>query len=122
MGGEAKIDTLGSKFVCAMWLIGFGVKCLLCLYLDKLLKEHSLMQTIGQENRKAEGKRNELIIDYIDIVKALRKTLMDYIANVGGGSTNPTIDMGKLIERVLETITAAAEFLDSKDFDLDDLV
>ncbi|WP_301900097.1 hypothetical protein [Roseburia hominis] len=27
-----------------------------------------------------------------------------------------------MIERVLETIAAAAEFLDSKDFDLDDLV
>ena len=27
-----------------------------------------------------------------------------------------------VIERVLETIAAAAEFLDSKDFDLDDLV
>lgn len=59
---------------------------------------------------------------FIFIVKALRKALADYTANVGGGSTDPTIDKGELIERVLETITAAAEFLDSKDFDLDDLV
>lgn len=59
----------------------------------------------------AEGKSNGLIIDYIGIVKALRKALADYTANVGGGSTDPTIDKGELIERVLETIAAADEFL-----------
>ena len=68
----------------------------------------------------AEGKSNGLIIDYIGIVKALRKALADYTANVGGGSTDPTIDKGELIERVLETIAAADEFLDSKDFDLEE--
>lgn len=109
-------------FVCAMWLTGFDVKCLSCLYLDKPLKAHTLMQTIARANRVAEGKSNGLIIDYIGIVKALRKALADYTANVGGGSTDPTIDKGELIERVLETIAAADEFLDSKDFDLDDLV
>lgn len=34
-------------FVCAMWLTGFDVKCLSCLYLDKPLKAHTLMQTIA---------------------------------------------------------------------------
>lgn len=109
-------------FVCAMWLTGFDVKCLSCLYLDKPLKAHTLMQTIARANRVAEGKSNGLIIDYIGIVKALRKALADYTANVGGGSSDPTIDKGELIERVLETIAAAAEFLNSKGFDLDDLV
>ncbi len=117
-----KDNPLRVVFVCAMWLTGFDVKCLSCLYLDKPLKAHTLMQTIARANRVAEGKSNGLIIDYIGIVKALRKALADYTANVGGGSTDPTIDKGELIERVLETITAAAEFLDSKDFDLDDLV
>ena len=35
-------------FVCAMWLTGFDVKCLSCLYLDKPLKAHTLMQTIAR--------------------------------------------------------------------------
>lgn len=65
-------------FVCAMWLTGFDVKCLSCLYLDKPLKAHTLMQTIARANRVAEGKSNGLIIDYIGIVKALRKALADY--------------------------------------------
>ena len=78
-------------FVCAMWLTGFDVKCLSCLYLDKPLKAHTLMQTIARANRVAEGKSNGLIIDYIGIVKALRKALADYTANVGGGGgTDPS--------------------------------
>ena len=52
-------------FVCAMWLTGFDVKCLSCLYLDKPLKAHTLMQTIARANRVNEGKSNGLIIDYI---------------------------------------------------------
>ena len=117
-----KDNPLRVVFVCEMWLTGFDVKCLSCLYLDKPLKAHTLMQTIARANRVAEGKSNGLIIDYIGIVKALRKALADYTANVGGRSTDPTVDKGELIEHVLETISAATEFLDSKEFDLEDLI
>ena len=55
-------------FVCAMWLTGFDVKCLSCLYLDKPLKAHTLMQTISRANRVAEGKSNGLIVAYVGIV------------------------------------------------------
>ena len=34
-------------FVCAMWLTGFDVKSLSCLYIDKPMKAHTLMQTIA---------------------------------------------------------------------------
>lgn len=67
-------------FVCAMWLTGFDVKSLSCLYIDKPMKAHTLMQTIARANRVADGKDNGLIIDYIGIVKALRKALADYTA------------------------------------------
>lgn len=33
-------------FVCAMWLTGFDVKCLSCLYLDKPLKAHTLCRRL----------------------------------------------------------------------------
>ena len=117
-----KDNHLRVVFVCAMWLTGFDVKCLSCLYLDKPLKAHTLMQTIARANRVAEGKSNGLIIDYIGIVKALRKALADYTANAGGRSTDPTVDKGELIARVLEVIAAAEEFLHSKGFILSDLV
>lgn len=110
-------------FVCAMWLTGFDVKCLSCLYLDKPLKAHTLMQAIARANRVSEGKSNGLIIDYVGIVKALRKALADYTANAGGnGGTDPTIDKGKLIERILEVIAASEEFLRTKNFELNALV
>lgn len=117
-----KNNPLRVVFVCAMWLTGFDVKCLSCLYLDKPLKAHTLMQTIARANRVSEGKSNGLIIDYIGIVKALRKALADYTANVGGRNTDPTVDKEELIAHILETIEAAREFLDSKDFDLEDLI
>lgn len=110
-------------FVCAMWLTGFDVKCLSCLYLDKPLKAHTLMQTIARANRVAEGKSNGLIIDYIGIVKALRKALADYTANVGGGGgTDPTVDKDELIARIIETIDKAKTFLSENDFDLEMLI
>ena len=110
-------------FVCAMWLTGFDVKCLSCLYLDKPLKAHTLMQTIARANRVSEGKSNGLIIDYIGIVKALRKALADYTANAtGNGGLDPTIDKKELITRILETIEKVDEFLKENDFDLEMLI
>lgn len=118
-----KENPLRIVFVCAMWLTGFDVKCLSCLYLDKPLKAHTLMQTIARANRVAEGKSNGLIVDYIGIVKALRKALADYTANVNGnGGADPTVDKEKLIARILETIAAAEAFLASYGISLRDLV
>ena len=109
-------------FVCAMWLTGFDVKCLSCLYLDKPLKAHTLMQTIARANRVAEGKSNGLIIDYIGIVKALRKALADYTANTGGGSVDPTVDKEQLLNRIREVTGKARSFLATQGFDLQTLI
>ena len=112
-----KDNPLRVVFVCAMWLTGFDVKCLSCLYLDKPLKAHTLMQTIARANRVAEGKSNGLIIDYIGIVKALRKALADYTANKAGGC-DPTFDKDELIRKVVEAIREAEAFLKGRDFEL----
>ena len=110
-------------FVCAMWLTGFDVKCLSCLYLDKPLKAHTLMQTIARANRVAEGKSNGLIIDYVGIVKALRKALADYtVNNTGQGGNDPTIDKEKLLARILEDIKTTKVFLKERDYELQELV
>ena len=110
-------------FVCAMLLTGFDVKCLSCLYLDKPLKAHTLMQTIARANRVAEGKSNGLIIDYIGIVKALRKALADYTANAGGlGGADPTVDKEKLIARIGDTVAKTETFLSERKIDLDLLI
>lgn len=110
-------------FVCAMWLTGFDVKCLSCLYLDKPLKAHTLMQTIARANRVAEGKSNGLIVDYIGIVKDLRQALAKYTANSGGqGGGDPTIDKDELIRKIIETVDITERYLAEHDFVLDDLI
>lgn len=109
-------------FVCAMWLTGFDVKCLSCLYLDKPLKAHTLMQTIARANRVSEGKSNGLIIDYIGIVKALRKALADYTANVTTGGVDPTIDKEQLINRINEVLSKTKSLLMENDFDIQQLI
>ncbi len=111
-------------FVCAMWLTGFDVKTLSCLYIDKPMKAHTLMQTIARANRVAEGKTNGLVIDYIGIVKALRQALADYTANPQGGEggNDPTVNKEELIKHVNEVIAATAAFLEEHDFELDSLI
>lgn len=111
-------------FVCAMWLTGFDVKSLSCLYIDKPLKAHTLMQTIARANRVCDGKPNGLIIDYIGIVKSLRKALADYTTSGGdgGGSGDVTVDKNELIRYLLEAITGAKDFLMQHSFDLETLV
>lgn len=110
-------------FVCAMWLTGFDVKSLSCLYLDKPLQAHTLMQTIARANRVNEGKSNGLIVDYIGIVKALKKALADYTANAGGqGGSDPTVDKDVLIARIVELIGQADTFLSARNFSLSALI
>lgn len=65
-------------FVCKMWLTGFNVKDLAYMYLDKPMKNHTLMQAIARSNRVFENKSNGLIVDYIDIFKDLEKALAIY--------------------------------------------
>lgn len=111
-------------FVCAMWLTGFDVKSLSCLYIDKPMKAHTLMQTIARANRVAEGKTNGLVVDYIGIVKALRQALADYTANPDGDEhgNDPTVDKTELIKHVMETIAAAEEYLHGHGFELQQLI
>ncbi len=111
-------------FVCAMWLTGFDVKSLSCLYIDKPLKAHTLMQTIARANRVCDGKPNGLIIDYIGIVKSLRKALADYTTSggEGWGGGDVTVDKNELIRHLLEAIIGAKAFLMQHGFDLESLV
>ena len=63
-------------FVCAMWLAGFDVPNLSTLYIDKPLKNHTLMQAITRANRVAdEGKKNGLVVDYIGVFKNIERAL-----------------------------------------------
>ena len=110
-------------FVCAMWLTGFDVKSLATIYLDKPLKAHTLMQTIARANRVCDGKSNGLIVDYIGVVKALRKALADYTNSTGGkGGDDPALDKELLLKKILDTISAITDYMTEHGFKLSELV
>lgn len=109
-------------FVCAMWLTGFDVPSLGTLYLDKPLKEHTLMQAIARANRVNEGKENGLIVDYIGIVPYLEKALADYTINKQKTKKiKPTISREELVKKVEENCKAIVDFLDENGFNLSEL-
>ena len=64
--------------VVDMWLTGFDVPFLDCIYIDKPIRQHNLIQTISRVNRKFEGKNKGLVVDYIGIKKAMNMALAKY--------------------------------------------
>jgi len=57
-------DPLRLVFVCAMWLTGFDAPSCSTIYLDKLMRNHTLMQTISRANRVFPGKQSGVTVDY----------------------------------------------------------
>lgn len=65
-------------FVCAMWITGFDVPTCSTLYLDKPMRNHTLMQTIARANRVSPGKSAGLIVDYVGMFRNLQDALRIY--------------------------------------------
>ncbi len=82
---KAPDSELRIVFVCAMWLTGFDVPACSTIYLDKPMKNHTLMQTIARANRVFPEKNNGLIVDYVGIFRNLQKALAIYGSAAGGG-------------------------------------
>jgi type I restriction enzyme, R subunit len=78
-------DPFRLVFVCAMWLTGFDAPSVSTIYLDKPMKNHTLMQTIARANRVFEEKNNGLIVDYVGVFRNLQKALAIYGSSSGGG-------------------------------------
>ena len=76
-------DPLRIVFVCAMWITGFDVPSCSTIYLDKPMKNHTLMQTIARANRVWKEKQNGLIVDYVGVFRNLQKALAIYGAPQG---------------------------------------
>jgi type I restriction enzyme R subunit len=61
--------------VTARLLTGFDAPNLQCMYLDKPLREHTLLQAICRTNRPAEGKSHGLVVDYLGIFDDVAQAL-----------------------------------------------
>lgn len=101
-------DPLRLAFVCAMWMTGFDVPSCSTIYLDKPMRNHTLMQAIARANRVFPGKPSGLIVDYANVFTSLEKALAIYGKGTDGAL--PVRDKKKLVEELRQALEAAMAF------------
>ena len=109
-------DPLRIAFVCAMWMTGFDAPSCSTMYLDKPLRNHTLMQTIARPNRVFPGKHSGMIVDYANVFASLEKALAIYGAGKGGAT--PVRDKAQLLAEFRKALDAATEFYRAQKVDL----
>jgi len=95
-------------FLCAMWLTGFDAPSCSTVYLDKPMRNHTLMQTIARANRVYPGKHSGMIVDYANVFASLEKALAIYGA--GRGGVTPVRDKAQLVADLKHSLDAAIAF------------
>src|SRR5688572_9872551 len=91
-----------------MWLTGFDAPSCSTVYLDKPMRNHTLMQTIARANRVFPGKHSGLIVDYENVFASLEKALAIYGAGKDGKT--PVRDKKQLVDDLRQSVDAAAAF------------
>jgi type I restriction enzyme, R subunit len=106
-------DPLRLVFVCAMWLTGFDAPSCSTVYLDKPMRNHTLMQTIARANRVFPGKHSGVIVDYANVFASLEKALAIYGAGKGG--QNPVRDKQALVDELRQAVEDATAYCAARD-------
>jgi type I restriction enzyme, R subunit len=96
-------DPFRLVFVCAMWMTGFDVPICSTLYLDKPMRNHTLMQTIARANRVFPGKVSGLIVDYAGVFRNLERALAIYGAG-GTDGKKPVEDKSALVAALRQAL------------------
>jgi type I restriction enzyme, R subunit len=107
-------DPFRLVFVCAMWMTGFDVPSCSAIYLDKPMRNHTLMQTIARANRVFKDKVNGLIVDYVGVFRNLQKALAIYGSGSGGGlrpGDKPVKEKKELVAMLRTAIAQTVKFL-----------
>jgi len=102
-------------------LTGFDAPILYCMYLDKPLQDHTLLQAIARVNRPLsdeEGTKKSagLIIDFVGILDNLKRALSFDSATIEGALTDLTV----LKEKFVELMKDAQQYLDIVEKGIDD--
>ncbi|MFG0610183.1 MULTISPECIES: type I restriction endonuclease subunit R [Delftia] len=83
--GQAHANNVGLIIVSDMLLTGWDAPIVSTMYLDKPLKEHTLLQAIARVNRTLTGKNAGYIVDYHGVVDHL-----DHALKIYGGEVQPS--------------------------------
>ena len=102
-------DPFRLVFVCAMWLTGFDAPSCSTIYLDKPMKNHSLMQTIARANRVCGDKEAGLIVDYVGVFRNLQRALAIYARGTASGEI-PIKDKAALLGELAKALQTVKEF------------
>jgi len=114
-------DLFRLVFLCANWRTGFDVPICSTIYLDRPMRNHTLMQTIARANRVFGEKVVGLIVDYIGIFRDLQRALAIYGTGPGGElmpGEQPVEDKDALVERLREAIGEATAFCAQRGVDI----
>jgi type I restriction enzyme R subunit len=112
-------DPLKLVFVCAMWLTGFDAPSCSTVYLDKPMRNHTLMQTIARANRVFPGKHSGIIVDYANVFASLEKALAIYGAGKDG--KRPVEDKQALVKDLRQAVAEVDSFCREKGVKLDEI-
>lgn len=82
--GQPHANNVGLIIVSDMLLTGWDAPIVGTMYLDKPLKEHTLLQAIARVNRTTAGKNAGYIVDYHGVVEHL-----DHALKIYGGEVQP---------------------------------
>ena len=110
-------DPLRLVFLCAMWLTGFDAPSCSTIYLDKPMRNHTLMQTIARANRVYPGKHSGVIVDYANVFASLEKALAIYAQGKGGSL--PVRDKQALVEELRKAVADATAYCKQQRADLE---
>lgn len=66
--------------VCDMLMTGFDAPIEQVMYIDKRIREHTLLQAIARTNRVKKGKQRGYVVDYIGLTENLTDALTIYAA------------------------------------------
>jgi len=114
-------DPFRLVFVCAMWMTGFDVPSCSTIYLDKPMRNHTLMQAIARANRVFIEKVNGLIVDYVGVFRSLEKALAIYGSGTGGEAgegEKPIRGKSALVEELKKAMSECTAFCRDKRIDV----
>lgn len=117
-------------FVCAMWLTGFDAPTVSTLYLDKPMKNHTLMQAIARANRVTSyqiqsltgqlvEKKNGEIVDYYNVFRDMKKALKDYAQGEDSSDESPVQKKDNLFQLLDDAIEQTFSFCREREVHLD---
>lgn len=95
--GEKRFDNTAILIVSDMLLTGYDAPIVQCMYIDKLLKEHTLLQAIARVNRTKSGKEYGLVVDYAGITNYLTQALKIFSGDLEASDVMTDIENEKTI-------------------------